>query len=356
MRGWCNGILRFWVAMAACVCLGACDVHEFPCDDAPVDVECELDVEIDFDLKDMPWFTTVEYHDDGTTVESGSRAQAQQYDFRYQLFVFDNSRDDSRTPVGKFVFTTSDTDNLSRTLRFRLPPGDYTVRVWADFVDSGSEKDKFYDTSDLTSITVKTDANGDLFGNEHHRNAFLGTAAFTVPEEAFLYAEREDGQTYVVHARCVMDRPLARYEFVTTDFGKLARDSVSPGSGRETLDEYTVRVRYTGYMPSKFNFFSDRPVDSLLGMGYNARITRVDKETASLGFDYVFVGDSESAVDVALDVYDKDGVRIASTDPIKVPLQRGHYTLIRGDFLSTEAHGGIGIDPEFSGEYNIEII
>lgn len=356
MRQPANHILNGIASLILAICLGACDVHEFPCDDAPTDVECEVEVEINFDLEDMPWLTTIEYEADGSTRQIDTRSGSEAYDFRYQLFVFDGIANPSRTPVKKLTFTSSDLSNLSRTFRMRLKPGDYTVRVWADFVDHGSQSDKFYDTFDLTAITVKTDPNGDTYGCEHHRNAFLGTTTLSVPEEAFLYvgSDRKDG-VYVVRARCDMDRPLARFEFQTTDIRKFLGDRLSPEEEDERLAQYTARVRYAGYMPSKFNLYTDRPVDAWLGMGFNSPISRLDDDSASMGFDYVFVGNADTSVELALDIYDNEGTKIASTDPINVPLRRNHYTLIRGDFLTAEAHGGVGIDPEFSGEYNIEI-
>ena len=377
-----------------------CDVHEFPGEEPmprPTDVECEVEVEIDFDLVEMPWLTTIEYTVEGGAKQVNTRGALEGYDMRYQFFVYENitrdSRTASRTAVETFVFTTSDIDDLSRAIRFRLRPGSYTVRVWADFVEHGKMTDLFYDTSDLTEITLIPDRNGDVVGNNHYRNAFLGETTLEIPEEALLYAaearahDEEVGEAYsyephsftvrhtrgdeknvyVVRAKCVMDRPLARYEFITTDLRKFLGDyisrhmptrgdePVSRNEAEEILAGHYARVRYTGYMPCAFNFYNNRPCDSWLGMGYNAPITPLDDNTARMGFDYVFVNGNQTSVDVVLDIYTSQGVRISTTDPISVPLKRNHYTLIRGPFFSAEAHGGIGINPNFNGEYNIEI-
>ena len=34
---------------------------------------------------------------------------------------------------------------------------------------------------------------------------------------------------------------------------------------------------------------------------------------------------------------------------------RGRNTIVRGRFLTSQATGGVGIDPGFNGEYNIEL-
>ena len=69
----------------------------------------------------------------------------------------------------------------------------------------------------------------------------------------------------------------------------------------------------------------------------------------------MFVNGTESTVQVALDVRDAAGEVIASIPPIDVPLTRSRYTTVRGPFLTTEATGGVGIDPGFDGEWNVEI-
>ena len=46
---------------------------------------------------------------------------------------------------------------------------------------------------------------------------------------------------------------------------------------------------------------------------------------------------------------------LSSTDPIDVPLERSKLTIVRGPFLTTQASGGVGIDPGFDGEWNYEI-
>ena len=50
-----------------------------------------------------------------------------------------------------------------------------------------------------------------------------------------------------------------------------------------------------------------------------------------------------------------DGELIGSTSTINVPTMRGRNTIVRGRFLTSQATGGVGIDPGFDGEYNIEL-
>lgn len=368
-----KGFLRLLGLLMLIPLFAACDVHEFPYDEPdepvlPTEAKVEVEVDVNFDLTSMPWLTTVLYN----MQEEESRANADLYDIRYQVFIYgkSKSRVASRTPIGFFTFTFADIETLSRTLEIKLEPGEYDIRVWVDFVDKGTNVDKYYDTSDLTSITLKLDNNGYVPGNTHYRNAFLGNTTIEVPKEALaLQAENRAG--YRIVAYCEMDRPLARFEFITTDLNKflgdyalrdwrtrhsheLSREEMEVREAPiEALENYRIRVRYTGYMPSIFNFYTNRPVDSFTGMSFIGKITPQTEKEALLGFDYVFVNGAEASIDVALDLFDLEGNRIASTDPIHVPLQRNHYTVIKGAFLSAQASGGVGIDPGFDGEYNI---
>ena len=67
------------------------------------------------------------------------------------------------------------------------------------------------------------------------------------------------------------------------------------------------------------------------------------------------VNGHESSVAVCMEVYDPDGELIGSTSTISVPTMRGRNTIVRGRFLTSQATGGVGIDPGFDGEYNIEL-
>ena len=49
-----------------------------------------------------------------------------------------------------------------------------------------------------------------------------------------------------------------------------------------------------------------------------------------------------------------DGERIAGFPSLDVPVWLSTITLVKGNFLTTKASGGVGIDPGFDGEFNIK--
>lgn len=74
-----------------------------------------------------------------------------------------------------------------------------------------------------------------------------------------------------------------------------------------------------------------------------------------IGFDYFFINGEESSTTVSLEIYDLQNELIASTPPIAFRVQRNCATIIRGKFLTSKASGGVGINPEFDGAFNIHL-
>ena len=79
----------------------------------------------------------------------------------------------------------------------------------------------------------------------------------------------------------------------------------------------------------------------------------VSDSEAQIGFDYVFVNDNQSAVTVQIGVYDGAGEQLSLTEPIEVPLKRSHHTILKGEFLMSDASGGVAINPDYEGNHNI---
>ncbi|MEE1365348.1 MAG: DUF6562 domain-containing protein, partial [Muribaculaceae bacterium] len=121
------------------------------------------------------------------------------------------------------------------------------------------------------------------------------------------------------------------------------------------LGEYQVVFRYNAFMPCSFNMFTNKPADSWTGITYRGALTMLQSGKMSLGFDYIFVNGTETTLAISVAVFNKDGVEISSTNAINVPIVRSKLTLVTGDFLTSKSSGGVNIQPEFNGEWNIYI-
>ena len=118
-------------------------------------------------------------------------------------------------------------------------------------------------------------------------------------------------------------------------------------------EDYRIVFHYVGFMPNTYSIFTDKPVDSSTGVMFSSALKVLNNREASLGFDYVFVNGKESAVTIRIGIYDKEGTQLSLTQPIEVPLKRNHHTILRGKFLMSEASGGVIINPDFDGDYNL---
>ena len=334
--------------------LVACDVHEFP---IPVEPEKrQVVLNLSFDT-DMPVHQVVD-------VRTRASIDPQDYDMRYTVCIYRADADgtfgrveDVRTVVAKDDVT--DPDN---SIGIELEDGDYRFIAWADYVDAGTLDHKFFNTDDFAEIALLTDS---YSGGTEFRDAFHGTADATV-----------SAGTVPCEVTVQMERPQARYRFVSTDLAEFITrmqairaeqeaaaaqeegrdpDHVDESAINIDLNEFRVVVRYSGYMPSAFNLFTGQTADAVTGVQFDSGITKMSESEADLGFDYVLVNGDESSVQVALDIYDKDGTRLSSSNPIEVPIARGKQTVVQGKFLTSEASGGIGISPGFDGDWNYPV-
>lgn len=166
-----------------------------------------------------------------------------------------------------------------------------------------------------------------------------------------------------------MERPLAKFEFISTDLQEFitkAMEELSKKKAGQTdardgdtvdpaidLSKYRVVFYYSGYMPCAFNIMDNKPCDSMTGVSFESTIKAVDEHEARLGFDYVFVNGKESSVMVTVALLDEDGTQLSRSNQIEVPLKRSMLTVVKGSFLIQETGGGVAIDPDFEGEFNI---
>ncbi len=325
-------------------------VHEFPV----LPEKTDLTLHLNFDTA-LPLYKEV--------TRSRGRAinDASKYDIRHIVSVHTMLPDGNydRTADTLIVFTCDDVQNLNCTRNIQLPEGKYQFFVWSDFVDQDSRADKYYAPKDFSEI-ILSDKSG-YTGSCDYRDAFRGSAqgSVTVRRDEMMEVNNEVTVT--------MKRPLAKFQFISTDFQEFLSNVVKQeaqkrnANGNETTtrsinpEDYRVVFHYAGFVPCSYNMFTDKPADSWTGLQFESVMAPTDDGEMQLGYDYVFVNGAEAGVSVAVSVYDKDGELVASSPSVDVPLKRSQLTIVRGKFLTSMSSGGLDIDPEFDGEYNIVI-
>lgn len=338
-----NRHLRVGAALLILPMLGGC-VHEWPDTDAT-----QRRVRLHF-YYDPP----TDFWDQHEMVVN--RSDLPPFTDRYHIKVYREGDKDKFFPVAEYDFTRGDNMRRDFTTGIDLPPGDYELFAWSDWAGAESAKSFFFDTSDFSNIIYSEPYNG----NNELRDAFRG--------EAKIHVDNPIDAGYDVLVEVPLERPLARYEFISTDLREFIKGEETRGMlsfitrGPEDkpvrvpdFSGYRIKMIYTGYMPSTYNNITDKPTDSRTGMSYDAEIKMVDEDHARLGFDYVLVNGKESSVAVALQVYDPTGELIAQTNTINVETKRNRNTSVYGRFLTSKASGGVGINPDYDGDFNIEI-
>lgn len=287
-----------------------------------------------------------------------SRADAPEVKIRYDFKVY--PKGNTSDCIKSFTIVGSDLSRPDFDTSLTLTPGDYDIYCWSDYCLADDESAIYYDDSNFASITYIKPYEGDT----DLREAFRGMVTFTVDNPGM-------EEPVPVDATITLKRPLARYKFIATDLaefidrettrGKMAPEGTNPSQSGAApqrwakLSDYTVKVIYPMYMPAVFDNFKNNPIDSWTGVSFTCRMEQLSADEAQMALDYVYVNGEESGVQVMLELYDPDNILIARTNTITVPTKRNRTTIITGKFLTTLRTDGVGINPDFDGEFNIEL-
>ena len=380
LRSVISWVVSSSAALAACalLCITSCAVHEWP-EPSPADVI----VNLDFDTQ-LPQYKVL--NEEGTRASHDGR----DYDIRYTIAAYRLLQDGSyaEEPFLLKVFSKDEIEELNASFRFSIDEGSYRFYVWTDFVLAGTQSDYFYNTTNFRRISLQ----GTHEGNNDFRDAFSGSADLQVIRRG----SKETPSTVTVQMR----RPLAKFEFITTDLQEFITKTIEAMIRKEEaeaaakagetksdggdnpeditpiesdtktdgdtktgdtktpvvdLEKYTVVFFYSGYMPNAYNMMEGKPCDSATGVKFSSSISAIDNHDARLGFDYVFVNGEESSVMVTVALYDEEGTQLSISRQIEVPIKRSMLTTVRGSFLMQNTGGGVAIDPGFEDEFNIYI-
>ncbi len=347
---WRSRLTMLWTVLitlsASLIMLNSCDVHEFP--DVPETRPLIIQVQTgNLNMQMLEQGYTAH----ARSISSGSETLTEGT-IRYTLRAYPIVQGSTmKTHSHEFTFLRDIADGFDNHFAISLPAGDYTIMTWADL--SEKEATYFYDITDFSAITLL----GQHVGSTDYRDAFRGKAEVYVPND---YLE------HPLDTLCItLDRPLAKFEFITTDLQEFVdkelrriadKDHTSDtdlSTTKLNLANYQVRFNYTGYMPNTYSLFTDKPIDSAVGIRFDSNLIQLSADEASMGFDYVFVNGSEQTVELQLQLIDADNMVIAQSERIQVELRRNQHTIIKGAFLTKQVSGGVVINPDYEGDHNI---
>lgn len=343
--------------------LSSCNVHEWVEPEPTVPYLVHLQFNTDFPIlehnlntRDPEGLDLITRH---TVLEKG----LMRYHFR--AFPLENNDIQSSSFFSGYTEEWTVEGNYNRDIILNLSPGRYRLMVWAD-VRTSRDESNYYNMDDFTEIKLMRHE-----PNNDYRDCFRGSADITVTQSIEL--------TEVESVTIEMERPVAKFEFLTNDLAEFInreidthtkarqdgdssndKDARSQSSLRDTeslpdINDYKLNFNYVGFMPTAYSMFDDKPSDSEVNHSFQSKLTKLNDNEASLGFDYVFVNHNQTTVSLQVAIYDKENNLISLSDAIDVPIKRSNHTVITGSFLTMDADGDVGIDPGYDGDFNVNL-
>lgn len=344
-------VLHYMMALLVLL-LSACDVYEWP--ETPKLTKLHLRLNYETDMTEwMHRYDGVSVDEQGLGDTYDNRQEYGKIRYIIRTYPVSEKQRTSQNYTQEFVITKDISEGYNHEVTLDVLPGSYNIMVWSDLIETSGDS-YFYDANNFAEIMLQ----GEHKGNTNHRDAFRGMNSVT------LVADIEEQQPVTLDV--TMQRPLAKFEFITTDLQKfidkeleaLKKEAETRGEGhpsRVDIESYKVVFQYSGFMPDTYNMNTDKPIDSSMGVSFESELNALNENEASLGFDYVFVNGKEAGVSVQIGLYDSENRQVAFSEPINVPLRRNRHTVVKGSFLMQQASGGITIDSDFDGNHNIVI-
>lgn len=343
-----KNILRISLVALAMLAASCSGIHEWPEEGKAVDpteITATVKIKVKVGLSIGTIITKAPEAIDVT------KETADKYDRRFIVTI--RNAEFNEDEVGTWMITRPVEDTTALMIEPKLHARKYTIAVWMDYVLKGTEEDCWFYTGEgkmLSGIRVS------------EREKYIAGSDFKDGQH-FLQAIDLTEHAGEWHIDITIDAPLqsrmAKVRFLASDLQKYA-ESIE---WKESLDSLAKNMRvqftYNGYFPTGFNAWTGRLNNSEIGYGFNHlcynRNMFQEQAYTLVGSDWVLVNGESSSVNVSAIIRDKDGNYVNEVSNLQVPIERGKETVIIYKFFTKEYVPGIGINPDFDGEFNIYV-
>lgn len=261
---------------------------------------------------------------------------------RYIIKAYPETGDNRSEPIAEWNFYLGNTKDPDCTIELKRYPADSCrLVIWSDYV-ADTFSDLHYQTDDFNDILLLGDERH--AGSDESRDVFRGSG---------IVGERQDSVVVT------MRRPTAKYIITATNLKTIleADETLAENNkGKPDWSKYSACIYYTGYMPCAYNLLGDHPSDSRTGVSFESSLRQLGKDELRLGYDYVFVSNYSTAVQLYIGIFRRDtGKLLAEIPSLEVPLERAGKTIIEAPLQQPGGGGGPGIDPSFDGTINVPV-
>lgn len=266
-------------------------------------------------------------------VSAKSRAASDEPRLRAVIEVYQKGTENRVLRKEEFVTATAAEGVYTAILQ--LNPGNYDVRLWADYT-TDAKTDNHYVTADTKSIKIL--GKDQYRGNTDTRDAFTKVFTLTV-------GNNDQSEAITMH------RPLAKYRLVANDVAKY--NQLRAERKYPAIEDLKISIAYEGFLPCAYNVSTQKPSDSVGGYGYASALSEQGDEAVTVGKDFVLVNGEQSFVTVSIRFKDANGKTISGINGVRIDYRAGQLTTVTGNFL-TAGVGGVQVDTDWSGDYEVE--
>ena len=270
---------------------------------------------------------------DFVTAQQKSRATGDELQLRAVIGVYTKT---GELVLRKNTFLTPTATDGVYTAMLQLSPGDYDVRLWADYT-ADEQTDNHYITTDADIIRILPQTT--YRANTDTRDAFTKALTVTV-------GNHDQTEEITLH------RPLAKYRLVATDVAKY--NELRLQRGYPALEDLQISIVYGSFLPNAYSVKLQKPADSAEGYTYASALSEQGDDAVTVGKDFVLVNGTESSVIVSILFKDTDGKTVGGVKGVKVAYRAGQLTTVSGNFLTAGLGSGVQINTDWSGDYDVE--
>lgn len=369
MRSFIPSAIHFIPLIILMSIISGCDVHQFPesseepsgpdVPNSPVEKTVKMPVTITYQTDFYKWFHDydpklgkIQEKYPEADIYPGYPGTTEKYSNVLNDGVMDIHVKIYRTNGGRLISEQNFTQTLNgedydHNILLELPvETSCNIAIWSHLRHK-SQSGPFYDPSDFNRVGLIAE---NYAGNTDYRDGFSATMRVTT-------TDKDETTPYAI----LMTRPMGKFELITIDLSEfLDRETTRRSlATRASAEDYHVQISFPMYYPSSYSVLDDRLENSATGVNFWTYMTVNGATEASLGFEYVLLNNiSDGAVQMKVDIYDPSYTHVAGSAMLTVPMRRDTHTILKGTFLSTggsDGQGGVGIDPDFDGDFNIPL-
>ncbi|WP_287677265.1 DUF6562 domain-containing protein [Bacteroides sp.] len=223
----------------------------------------------------------------------------------------------------EIIYNTSSTltEGFERLpIDFELDQKKYVVSVWMDYIETGTDKDFYYNTEDLSNISMITPEST----AKVHRDALAATQTIDLTEQNL-------GTEFAVNAQ-LLSR-VTKWQLIANDWKNLL---VKKGDAAKTA---IINVSYNSGVAKGFNLYTSSAVYVQEGFFIESPINAPSSDEnakITLAEDYIFTSQDEENVSLTVNVKSDTGDTWYTKNDISIACNAGKENKSESNYLTGE--------------------